>query len=345
MTTPHFEIRPSIIRGDPADAYLHWAKDVLRLESINPMVLMDFSAQRDGILCGIEEVKSLLTSVLPKIDENATANVDNLEEEVQVWALAEVDEIKSGEPALRILARYATFGLYETSICGMLSSATGGASAARECVEAAGETTIVAYGARHIHPNVAHILDYASVIGGCSSESTILGSRQACRNPFGNMPHTLPLLFGDTVAATQAFDRHLGMEVQRIALVDTFRDEAEEAVNVAQALRDRLRGIRLDTPKERGGVTPMMVHEVRNRLDLTNFKHVEIYVSGGLNPERIKGFEESEAPVNGYLVGSHISNAAPNDFTGDIREIEGRAVSKRGRLPGRVENPRLDRVI
>ncbi len=345
MTTPHFEIRPSIIRGDPADAYLHWAKDVLRLESINPMVLMDFSAQRDGILCGIEEAKSLLTSVLPKIDENATANVDNFEEEVQVWALAEGDEIKTGETALRILARYATFGLYETSICGMLSSATGWASAARECVKAAGETTIVAYGARHIHPNVAHILDYASVIGGCSSASTVLGSRQAGRNPFGNMPHILPLLFGDTVAATQAFDRHLGMEIQRIALVDTFRDEAEESVNVAQALRDRLRGVRLDTPRERGGVTPMMVHEVRNRLDLTNFKHVEIYISGGLNPERIKGFEESDAPVNGYLVGSYISDAPPNDFTGDIREIEGKAVSKRGRLPGRVENPRLDRVI
>ena len=171
------------------------------------------------------------------------------------------------------------------------------------------------------------------------------GSKQAGRNPLGNMPHALPLIFGDTVTAVQAFDRHLGMEVQRIALVDTFKDEAEEAVTVAQALRDRLRGIRLDTPKERGGVTPMLVHEVRNRLDVANFRHVEIYISGGLNPKKITEFQQSGAPVNGYLVGSYISDASPNDFTADVREIEGKPVAKRGRMPGRVEIPRLDRVV
>ena len=345
MATSNFEIRPSIIRGDPADAYLHWTKEVLRMESKNPKVLMDFQSENDGILCGIEEVKSLLVSVLPKVDSNAVSNVDRLEENVQVWSLREGDKISAGETTLRIIARYAAFGLYETSICGMLSSATGWATAARNCVDAAGETTVVSYGARHIHPNVAHILDYASVIGGCSSASTILGSRQAGRNPLGNMPHTLPLIFGDTVSAAQAFDGHLGMEVQRIVIVDTFKDEAEEAVNVAQALRERLRGIRLDTPRERGGVTPMMVNEVRNRLDRSNFSHVEIYGCGGLNPERIQKFEESQAPINGYLVGSYISSAPPNNFTGDIREIEDNAISKRGRLPGRTENPRLDRII
>ena len=345
MTSPRFEIRPAVIRGDPADAYLHWTKEVLRLESRNPIVLMDFFAAREGVLCGIEEAKALLGSVLPRVDENATANVDNLTEGVQVWALEEGDRIEAGETVLRVISKYASFGLYETSICGMLSSGTGWATAARECVEAAGETTVVSYGARHIHPNVAHILDYASVIGGCSSASTILGSKQAGRNPLGNMPHALPLIFGDTVTAVQAFDRHLGMEVQRIALVDTFKDEAEEAVTVAQALRDRLRGIRLDTPKERGGVTPMLVHEVRNRLDAANFRHVEIYISGGLNPKKITEFQQSGAPVNGYLVGSYISDASPNDFTADVREIEGKPVAKRGRMPGRVEIPRLDRVV
>ncbi len=36
-----FDIRPSVIKGDPADAYLHWTKEVLRLESLNPKVLME----------------------------------------------------------------------------------------------------------------------------------------------------------------------------------------------------------------------------------------------------------------------------------------------------------------
>ena len=39
----------------------------------------------------------------------------------------------------------------------------------------------------------------------------------------------------------------------RVALVDTFKDEAEESLNVARALGEKLRGVRLDTPAERGG--------------------------------------------------------------------------------------------
>ena len=324
MTTPQFDIRPSLIKGDPADAYLHWTKEVMRLESLNPKVLMDFSASRAGVLCGVEEAKALLLNVLPKVEHDSQAN--NGSDVVQVWAMEEGEKFEAGEPVLRVISKYASFGLCE-------------------CVESAGETTVIAYGARHIHPNVAHILDYASVIGGCSSVSTILGSKHAGRNPLGNMPHSLPLLFGDTVAAAQAFDKHIGMETQRIVVVDTFKDEAEESLNVAEVLRDRLRGIRLDTPAERGGVTPMLVREIRNRLDHMNFKHVEIYVSGGFSPEKIREFREYEAPVNGYLVGSYISSAVPNEFRADILEIEDKPIAKRGRVPGRLDGNRLDRIL
>lgn len=343
MTSPQFEIRPSLIKGDPADSYLHWAKEVMRLESLNPVVTMDFYASSDGVLCGVEEVKALLKSVLPQNDSDNPVEI--LENEVQVWALDEGEGFTAGEPLIRVIARYASFSLYETSLCGILSSCIGWATASRKCVEAAGDTTVIGYGARHIHPNVAHILDYASVVGGCSSASTVMGSRQSGRNPFGNMPHSLPLIFGDTVSAAQAFDKHLGMEIQRIVLVDTFKDEIEEALNVAQALRDRLRGVRIDTPRERGGVTPMMVKEMRAKLDHMNFRHVEIYVSGGLNPDRITEFREEKSPVNGYLVGSFISGASPNDVTADILEIEGRPVAKRGRLPGKLDGHRLGRVL
>ena len=343
MTTHQFDIRPSIIRGDPADAYLHWTKEVMRLESLNPKVLVDFVPAREGIVCGMEEVKSLLQNVLPK--QETDSGVELLDNEAEVWGLEEGDEIMPGEPVLRIIANYASFAIYETSICGILSSSSGWATAARECVKAAGDKTVIGYGARHIHPNVAHILDYASVLGGGSSASTLLGSRQSGRNPFGNMPHSLPLIFGDTVVAAQAFDRHLGMEIQRIVLVGTFGDEGEEALKVSQALRDKLRGIRIDTPSERGGVTPTMVGELRARMDQMNFKHVEIYISGGLNPTRIKEFQDLNSPVNGYLVGSYISGASPNDFTADIREIEDKAVAKRGRIPGKLDGPRLDRII
>jgi nicotinate phosphoribosyltransferase len=87
-----------------------------------------------------------------------------------------------------------------------------------------------------------------------------------------------------------------------------------------------------------------LVKEVRARLDQAGHDHVKIVVSGGLDEERIGYFKEAQAPVDSFAVGSAISDASPIDFTGDLKEIDGRPVSKRGRIPGRTENPRLERV-
>jgi nicotinate phosphoribosyltransferase len=43
-------------------------------------------------------------------------------------------------------------------------------------------------------------------------------------------------------------------------------------------------------------------------------------------------------------VGSYISGATPIDFTGDIKEIDGRPIAKRGRIPGITPSPRLQPV-
>ena len=145
--------------------------------------------------------------------------------------------------------------------------------------------------------------------------------------------------------ATMLFDKHMPPEVPRVSLVDTFKDEAEESLRVAEALGKKLQSVRLDTPGERGRVTAELVKEVRARLDLAGFDKVKIFVSGGLDPERISYFLENVAPVDGFGVGSYISGAKPVDFTADLHEIEGKPIAKRGRIPGITPNPRLKRVM
>ena len=332
MVSPDFDIRPSILVGDTADVTLQRALSILRGEGVNPQVTMEFSASRAGIFCGLREARSLLTRVLPDTG-------------VQVWALEEGEDMEANEVALRVNAPYSTFGLYETALCGILSSCSGWAAAARECVQAAGGLPVLAMGARHLHPSVAAVFDYSAVVGGCISCSTALGGRLARVTPAGSMPHVLPLLMGDTLSAVQAFDRRMPSEIPRIALVDTFRDEAEEALAVARALGERLRGISIDTARERGGVGVELVREVRARLNQAGFRHVEIYVSGGFTAQKIREFVKADAPVNGFTVGEYISSAPPNTFTADIHEIDGKPIAKRGRIPGVTENPRLDRVM
>jgi nicotinate phosphoribosyltransferase len=334
--TPARRTRPSgeILSGESADVYFARADRILANEGLDPVVMMEVFARRDAILCGIGEVKNLLAHALGDSDPK----------EVVVEALEDGDAIAPKEIALRITARYRAFGLYETAMLGMLAQSTGWATAARECVEAAAPQPVISFGARHVHPDITDVLDYAAIVGGCVGASTPAGARLAGLNPTGTMPHSLVLIMGDTVKAALAFDRDMESDVPRIVLVDTFRDEAEEALRVAHALGDRLYGIRLDTPSERGRVTPDLVREVRARLDQAGFQHVTIVVSGGLTPDRMQVFKDAGAPVDSYAVGSYISGATPIDFTGDIKEIDGVPIAKRGRIPGRTDSPRLRTV-
>lgn len=327
-----FEPSQAVLSGETADVYFVRTMEILRHEALNPVATMEVFPSRAGILCGIEEVKALLAKVLPE---------DNRE----VWALAEGEVMSRKEVVLRITAPYRSYGLYETAICGILAHCSGWATAARECVEAAKGIPVISFGARHVHPSVAGIMDYSAMIGGCVGCSSVAGAKLVGIEPVGTMPHALIIIMGDTVKATLAFDKYMPTELPRVSLVDTFKDEAEESVLVAQALGRRLNSVRLDTPAERGQVTPDLVKEVRARLDLAGFKHVKIFVSGGVTVERIKRFVDEGAPVDGFGVGSYITSAKPIDFTADLHEVEGKPIAKRGRIPGITPNPRLKRVM
>ncbi len=333
--SPHFLPAADVLSGETADVYFERARTILAAENLDPLVTMEIFSRGEGVLCGAEEALAYLREIFAE-SNGATEPI--------VESLHDGDGFGSKEVVLRIQARYSAFGLYETAILGILASGSGWATAARRIVDAAAPVPVIGFGARHVHPSVADQMDYASVVGGCIGASTPAGARLAGLSPTGTMPHALVLIFGDTVRAAEAFDRHIDPDVPRIVLVDTFKDEAEESLRVAEALGDRLWGVRLDTPSERGRVTPELVKEVRARLDQAGHPNVKIVVSGGIDVDRIGVFRDAGAPVDSYAVGSYISKASPIDFTGDLKEIDGRPVAKRGRIPGRTENPRLERI-
>jgi nicotinate phosphoribosyltransferase len=327
-----FEPPEAVLSGETADVYFARTVEILRHEGLNPVATMEVFTSREGVLCGIEEVKALLSRVLP-------------EGKREVWALAEGEAMSEKEVVLRITAPYQSYGLYETAYLGILAHCSGWATAARECVEAAQGIQVISFGARHVHPSVVGIMDYSAIVGGCSGCSSIAGAKLAGIEPSGTIPHALILIMGDTAKATLAFDRYVPGGVPRVSLVDTFKDEAEESLLVARALGDKLNAVRLDTPSERGRVTPDLVREVRARLDLAGANMVKIFVSGGIDLERIKQFVAAGAPVDGFGIGSYITRAKPIDFTADLHEIEGKPIAKRGRIPGITPNPRLKRIM
>jgi nicotinate phosphoribosyltransferase len=126
-------------------------------------------------------------------------------------------------------------------------------------------------------------------------------------------------------------------------------------LQVAEALGDKLWGVRLDTSErlvdralldEMGefrptGVAPRLVKKVRAALDEGGYGHVKIVVSGGFDAQRIAEFEAAGVPVDAYGVGSSLIRGE-NDFTADVVLVEGQPGGKVGRRY--KPNPRLEVV-
>ncbi|MFP4482511.1 MAG: nicotinate phosphoribosyltransferase [Thermovirgaceae bacterium] len=317
-----------IATGLTTDIYFVKTRDVLEAAGkLDTPVVAEIFARKPGIYAGLPEVLRLLDG-----------------KGVQIHSLSEGDSFDAKEVLMRLEGPYSAFGMYETVILGMLASSTGWATAARECVEAAGGKPVLSFGARHVHPAVASVMERAAVVaGGCSGASCILGAKLAGIEPKGTIPHAAILIVGDTVNLAKVYDDVLAEGEPRLILVDTFKDEAEESLRVAEELGERLAGVRLDTPSERGGVSPELVREVRWRLDKAGFDHVSIVASGGLNPDTIARLRE--AGVDSFGVGSYIAHATPRDMTMDIKMVDGNPIAKRGRFPGIIENAKLEKVL
>ncbi|ACS32880.1 nicotinate phosphoribosyltransferase [Thermococcus gammatolerans] len=309
--------------GKTTDVYFIRTKKILTEKGIHRKVFADVTTTslphgwKWGVLAGIEEVAKLLEG-LP----------------VDVYAMKEGTIFHPYEPVLQIEGYYEEFGVYETALLGMLSQASGIATAALRIKIAANFKPVYSFGIRHMHPAIAPMIDRAAFIGGCDGVSGVLGAEMMGEKPVGTMPHALILTVGDQVKAWKYFDEVVEQEVPRTALVDTLCDEKFEALMAAEALGKRLNAVRLDTPGSRRGNFRKIIEEVRWELDLRGYDWVKIFVSGGLDEESIK---EIVDVADAFGVGSAIASAKPIDFSLDIVEVDGKPITKRGKLSGRKQ--------
>lgn len=309
-----------IHKGRVTDIYFERTWQVLSAKDIHKRVVVEVRAAALpdnylwAVLAGVEEALQVVQGY----------NVD-------LRAMREGTIFTAGEPVMSIEGDYLEFGRLETAILGYLCQASGIATKAARCRKAAEDRQLISFGARRMHPALAPLIERYAYLGGCDGVSVVMSAKQLGLGPSGTMPHALILLMGDVVEAVKAFDEVVPQDVKRIALVDTFCDEKAEAVRAAEALGDRLYGVRLDTPGSRRGDFLKIIEEVRWELDIRGFNHVKIFVSGGIDENRI--FELNPL-VDGYGVGTAISSARVIDFAMDIVEIDGKPVAKRGKMAG-----------
>lgn len=327
----HTATDEDIKKGRTTDVYFQRTKQILRAkgkDKVRVVAEVTTGSPPDnhswGLLCGVEEVARLLED-LP----------------VDVYSMPEgsvfhsVDSLGYRSPVMTIEGTYMDFCEYETPLLGLICQESAVASRAAYVRNAAGRKPVVAFGIRRIHPVLAPAMDRAAYVGGMDGVSSILGAEACGIEPTGTMPHALMIIFGDQVEAWKAYDEVVEPDSPRIILADTYYDEKTEAIMAAEALKERLHGVRLDTPGSRRGDFSKIVKEVRWELDLRGFQDVKIFVSGGLNEKTVA--ELSEAGADAFGVGTWVSGAPTLDFAMDIVEVDGKPHAKRGKLGGRKQ--------
>jgi nicotinate phosphoribosyltransferase len=314
-------VGPDAIReGSATDAYFDRTEATLRHAGRNPTVVAEVTADQfpDGraeLLAGVRDAAALLAG--------RDLDVDTLPP----------GRLFDGGPVLRIEGDYLAFARFETSLLGFLSHASGIATAALDVRRAAPDSPVLSFGARHVHPSIAATVERGALIAGLDGFSHVAGGEVLDREAGGTMPHALLICFGrgNQETAWRAFDEAVGPDVPRVALCDTFDDEADEALRAAEALGDRLDSVRLDTTGSRRGDFRHIIREVRWTLDAHGHDDVDIFVSGGLGPADLRDLRDV---ADGFGVGGYVSNADPVDFALDIVAVDGDPTAKRGKLPG-----------
>ena len=340
--------------GYYSDAYFNFTKELLEERGRRPRVTMQVFQKRASVLGGIDEALAVLKLCAGERAEDGTW-VDGWDS-LEVRALYEGDAIEPHETVMTIEGDYSLFAHLETVYLGSMARRSLVMSNVREVVEAANGKPILFFPARHDHWLVQTGDGWAAHVAGAIGVSTDAQASWWGGIGVGTVPHGLIAAYGgDTVAAASDFAERYAGEMNVTVLVDFENDSVRTALEVADALGDRLWGVRLDTSEslvdrslwhEMGafrptGVNEVLVRRVRDALDGAGHRRVKIVVSGGFAAARIREFEAAGVPVDAYGVGSSLLRGA-NDYTADVVRVDGRDCAKVGRefRP----NPRLELV-
>lgn len=320
-----------IKQGFYTDKYFVRTQQILLKDNHHPHVTMQIFTKKSGIICGVEEVLSILkySSLTPN--------------DIVVHTLKDGDSFEPWDSVMHIEGDYSTFAHLETVYLGILARASAIATSVKRVKDIARDKAVLFFSARFDLFWTQEIDGKAALIAGADGVSTDANGAYLNVAGIGTVPHSLIAVYnGDTTLTMKKFDEYIPKDVKRIALVDFDNNCVETSLKVAEALGDKLWGVRLDTAEnirdfsvkssgpESYGVCPELVYNVRKALDANGFSHVKIVISSGFSDEKLKKFIDMGVPFDAVGVGSFFFRNRI-DFTADIVRVNGENRAKYGR--------------
>ncbi|WP_029906528.1 nicotinate phosphoribosyltransferase [Mycoplasmopsis opalescens] len=312
--------------------YFITTKKILEgVDNKNIVVLQFFQRADNVLLAGMNEVLELLEK-----------NTDTSKYKIRY--LPEGTIINNKEVVLELEGVWQDFGIYEGMIDGILAHSSSIATNAYHCVQAAKNKQIIFMGDRADHYSMHKIDGKAVKLAGVEIVSTDAQDVDKNDSSFGSMPHLFIQNFDGSLREACLAYKKVFPEEKIIALVDYHNDVITQSLEAYEALGENFAGVRVDTSanmrdhmfdnepvsQDQYGVNPEQIIRLRKALDEAGAKDAIIVVSSGLNAEKIKWFEDNNAPVDMYGVGGSILRIWVN-FSADATLLNGHKQAKEGR--------------
>ncbi len=309
--------------------YFSKTREIIKQKYPDGIVTIQFfQRQKDSVLCGMNEVLSLLKKCTKF-------------QRYKIRYLPEGSIIQPKEVVLELEGKYEYFGELEGIIDGILARQTSIATNSQKVFKAANGKEVIFMGDRADHYENQKRDGYAVSMGGIKTQVTNAQIALHFGQAVGTMPHALiQMCNGDIVEAAKAYVEAFPQE-KLVALVDFNNDVVSDSIKVLEEFGEKLFAVRVDTAKNLSdkffdkkkaeyGVTPNLIKGLRKALDKNNGKHIKIIVSSGFNDEKIREFESKNTPVDYYGVGGSILKVNLN-FTADAVKFNNKEISKTGR--------------
>jgi nicotinate phosphoribosyltransferase len=235
------------------------------------------------------------------------------------------------EPILRITAPLPQAQLVESRLMNYLHYQSMVAAKAARMVLAAPGKLLVDFGLRRAHSGEAGLLAArASYIAGFAGTATVLADKQFGIPIFGTMAHSFIEVHDDESVAFENFAR--ARRENLTLLIDTYDTEAAARKVVALAPKLKAAGITVRAVRIDSGDLAALSIKVRRILDDGGLADVNIFVSGGLDEDKLAALVGSGAPISGYGIGTSLvtSEDAPTlDCAYKLQEYAGLPRRKR----------------
>lgn len=225
----------------------------------------------------------------------------------ELYAIPDGTPIFRNEPIITVKAPIIEAQIIETALLSFLNASICYTTATKKITEAAGEISVMEFGARRAFgPDAAVEASKCSIIGGAAGTSNVLAGEKYKIPVMGTMAHSLVT---EADSEYEAFLNYAKTYPNNcMLLVDTYdvlKSGVPNAIKVAKEFLIpngyRLKGIRIDS-----GDLAYLSKESKKMLIDAGMGDAKICLSNGLKPETIKTLIEQGAIIDSIGLGDNI---------------------------------------